>query len=347
MRRTRGKFFFQRCATRLGAPRPGPASRLMPFVLIGFLTLPFFACPPVSAQANPQIELQRALTFVQKGQFSEAINTAKPLIDSGALHGAELGRSWALLGFAYGEQGSFGPARHALDQSIALLDHNPDFVDDYAVALDYLATLDRDESQLDAAQHVWLKALKICQARRNHAFIAVTYRHLAELELRQHRVHPAKKYFQKATSEVSLAGDWPLQDRAAYALTQGWLALEEKHSTEAVQAYERSLELYRTGYGDSHFLTGWAYVLLGDARSQAGQVEEALRNMRQGVAILDRALGRQNPMYWVAQIAYSQVLDVAGSHSAASQLRESGQEALKNLYQQQCLGCAVSVSSLH
>lgn len=69
--------------------------------------------------------LSQAFDLVQQGQFSAAVDTTKSLVDSGALQGVELGRAWALLGFAYKEQGEFAAAHRALDESIHILGHNP------------------------------------------------------------------------------------------------------------------------------------------------------------------------------------------------------------------------------
>jgi len=313
---------------------------------------PFFACLLVlvafsalmtSAQTSPHDRLDHALALVQQGQFSAAIQATKPLIDGNSLRGPELGRAWALLGFAYREEGLFAESHQALDRSIGLLEHDAAFSHDYAVALYYLGALNEEEGQLGPAEHVWLKALSI---GGKSSFNAEVYRNLAELKLQEHHVQAARDYLEKATSEAHAAGDSNPADRAGYALTEGWLALEEKNFPEALNASQRSLDLCKLAYGENNFLTGWSFMLFGKALAQEGRLDEGLAKMRQGLTIIDRSMGRQNPKYWTAEIAYSQVLDLSGSHSEAAQLRNNAEHALKDLYGRQCRGCTISVSAL-
>jgi hypothetical protein len=69
--------------------------------------------------------------------------------------------------------------------------------------------------------------------------------------------------------------------------------------------------------------------------------------MRQGSAILDRTLSRQNPRYLVAEIAYSRILDATGSHAEAAQIKAAAEPLLKDIYRRQCAGCTVSATAFH
>jgi hypothetical protein len=100
-------------------------------------------------------------------------------------------------------------------------------------------------------------------------------------------------------------------------------------------------------HGEEHPYTGWGYLLLGDAHAEAGQLTTALEEMRQGIAILDRTLSRQNPRYLVAEIAYSRVLDATGSHAEAAQIKAAAEPLLKDIYRRQCIGCTVSAAAFH
>lgn len=101
----------------------------------------------------------------------------------------------------------------------------------------------------------------------------------------------------------------------------------------------------RAHKGD-HQNMGWGYVLLGRAYANAGRTDDAAKEMQQGLSILDRTLGRTNPHYLEAEIAYSRLLDETGAHDAAARLRAADEATLKALYQKQCVGCTISVNAL-
>ncbi|MGC1961315.1 MAG: hypothetical protein WA676_01170, partial [Candidatus Sulfotelmatobacter sp.] len=64
-----------------------------------------------------------------------------------------------------------------------------------------------------------------------------------------------------------------------------------------------------------------------------------------GLSILDQALGRKNPRYFVAQIAYAAVLDQAGLRERAAQLRAAVEQAQKDFYRSQCVSCTINVAA--
>lgn len=313
--------------------------------LLQLCLLLVFTWPANSAQLTPDAQLHRAFMLADQGQFSDAVQIAQRLIDSGALHGAELGRAWAMVGFVYREQGQFVEARHALDRSIELLQRDPSLADDYAATLDHLGALNQDEGQQDDAEHAWLKALKVLEASPDSIAKARLYRDLAELKLEERRISGAEKYLKEATSQINLDA-LPDKDRAAYSLTRGWLALEKGHLAAAVDAYRESLDLCRVAYGNEHFVTGWGFMVLGNALAQTGAMDEALSNMRTGLGIIQSALGTQSPRYWAAELAYSRILDLAGSHSEAAELKKSAEQNMKDMFRRECAGCTISISAL-
>jgi hypothetical protein len=69
--------------------------------------------------------------------------------------------------------------------------------------------------------------------------------------------------------------------------------------------------------------------------------------MRQGVAILDHTLSRQNPHYLAAELAYSRILDATGSHAEAARIKASAETLLNDVHRKQCAGCTISVAAFH
>lgn len=89
-------------------------------------------------------------------------------------------------------------------------------------------------------------------------------------------------------------------------------------------------------------MSGWGYVMLGDAYAKAGRRAEALQALWQGVHLLDRTAGRKDSRYLIAEVVYARVLDQVGRHTEAAQYRAEGERAI----QRQCSGCTISVDSL-
>jgi len=326
------------------------------------------------AQGDPREQFHEACVFEKQGEFDKAINLAKGLTESGQSSsgqsssgqsssrqsssgqsssrqsssgqssGGEAGRAWILLGVVYTQQGRFGEAQNAFERSLRLLD-GTELVTDYAAALQSYGMLYNDTGQIAIAGQMWRKALQLRQQVGDHAGMSRSLTSLAGLALAQNRVHDAKKYLQSAAEEAKLTRDMTDDDLAIGYETQAWLMLAEGHSGAAVADYERSLELSKRIHGERHWLTGWDYMLLGKAYSESGNVDQALADMREGLGILDRALGRRNPRYFAAQIAYSKALGRAGLSAQAAQWRAAGERAEKDFYRSQCVGCTINAAA--
>ena|ERR1700678_945303 len=307
------------------------------------LTL-LLANSPLYAQANPHQSLHDALLLEQQGQYDHAINLVEQVIHSEQLHGVDLGRAWILLGLAYEVEGKFNDSQAGYEHSLRILEGDPEHIGDYASALDNYAGLYSDVGQLQIAAPMWLKALHLRQQTGDHAAVMQSLIKLAGLALAQKRVREAGRYLKTASKEMKLTHDLSDDDFVVFFETQAWLALAQGHASDAVAGSQRALELCARIYGENHWLTGWEHLLRGKAYAQAGNMENAVADMREGIAILDHALGRKNPKYFAAEIAYSQILDRAGSHVHAAQLRTDAEQNSKDFYGSQCVGCTINVA---
>jgi len=306
------------------------------------------------AQGNPQEQFHEACVLEKQGQFDKAIALAKGLIDSGQSSsgqsssgqssGGELGRAWILLGVVYTQQGRFAEAQNAFERSLRILEGTR-FVTDYAAALQSYGMLYNNTGQIAIAGQMWNKALQLRLQSGDHAGVSRSLTSLAGLALAQNRVHDAKKYLQSAAEEAKLTQDLTDDDVAIRYETQAWLALAEGHAAAAVADYQRSLELCKRIHGEGHWLTGWEYMLRGKAYSESGNPEQAFADMREGLSILERAMGRKNPRYFAAQIAYSRALGRAGLSAQAAQWRAVAEQAQKDFYRSQCVGCTINVAA--
>jgi tetratricopeptide (TPR) repeat protein len=302
------------------------------------------ACWPLFAQGNLHEQLRDALVLEQQGKFDSAIKMAKLVTDSNQLNGIELGRAYIILGVAYRAVGKFAAAQNSFEQSVRILERDPEHVSDYAAALNNYAGLYSDFGELHLAERMWLKALHLSQEIGDHTALTRSLRNLAGLSLAQKRVHEAKRYLNRASDEMKLARDLVDDDLVLLFETQAWVALAEGHPSAAVAGYQRALEVCTRSRGEQHWLTGWEHMLRGKAYAESGDTKTALADMREGLAILDHALGPKNPTYFLAQIAYSQVLERAGLREEAARLRATAEQARKDLYGSECVGCTITVA---
>jgi Tetratricopeptide repeat len=84
--------------------------------------------------------------------------------------------------------------------------------------------------------------------------------------------------------------------------TRGWLASATGKNGEAVEAYKRSLDACKRQFGNQHPLTGWAYLLLGKALAEDGNVEGGMKSVRGGLAILGPLRVRKTYGTWLAKL---------------------------------------------
>jgi tetratricopeptide (TPR) repeat protein len=294
---------------------------------------------------TPQI-IARAYVLEEQGHIAEAVALAQPLVDSGKLHGAELGRAWTVLGLAYTDRGTFAPAQHAYEQAIAILQPLPENVRDYAAALDNFGTLYRAMGQLDSSVRLRLKTLRIYEQIGDHSGIARACNNLANLALLQRDMKKGKEYLKRSAEEMKVATALDTDDVAAIYSVQAEFAGIDGNTRAAIFGYERALQLWKRAHKEDHRNIGWGYMLLGQAYADAGRIDEASQEMKQGLSILEHVLGRTNLHYLEAEIAYSRLLDETGEHDAAARLRTADQATLKAYYQRQCVGCTISVDAL-
>jgi tetratricopeptide (TPR) repeat protein len=316
-----------------------------PVVSAAFLLL-LTACP-LPAQMTPTQRLTEAYLMEREGKPALAIAELQKLLDSRSLDVASTGKAWNVLGLAYDDQGNFALAQHAYEESLRILEGLPDQIQDYARALNDFGGLYVSTGQFDVADKLRTKALGLYEKVGDHGGVARASGNLAGIAFSQKKVGRGSKYLKRATKEERLANNLDDDDRAAIASLQGWQAQFDGDFAMSVTRYRQSLDLLRRRHGEEDSVTGWAHSLLGEAHADAGQLATALGEMRQGVAVLDRTLGRQNPRYLTAEMAYSRILDATGSHSEAARIRAEAEPLLKEIYRRQCAGCTVTATAFH
>jgi tetratricopeptide (TPR) repeat protein len=308
------------------------------------LTL-WLLCMPTLGQSNPHTVLHDALVLTNRGNFETAARLAKAAIDSRQLNGNELGRGFIILAVACQGAADLANAQASFEHALQVLEHDREHPEDYASALENYAGFYSELGQPDVAAPMLRKALHLRQRIGDHTGAALSLTRLAELALARNRLREAQRNLQKASNEANASADLIDDDKAVFFETQGWLAMAEHHAPAAVAAYQDALELAKRSRGGQHWLAGWEHMLMGKAYAESGNLKSGLVNMQTGLAILDHALGQKNPKYVAAELAYSRLLDQAGLHAEAAQMRAAGELASKDYYRRQCAGCTINIAA--
>ena len=300
----------------------------------------------VWGQENPQQKIQDAFQLDKQGQFAQVIKQLKPLTTVALMTAPELGQTWILLGIAYHQEGRYQEAETAYERSLNVLGKNPEYSDQYATALSAYSTLYRDKEDMEAARKMRMKALHMYEEINDQAGIADACASLAELDITRKHASAAREYLSCAIEASKVARGLTEDFFAALSSTQGWLNVADNNYAAAETEYRHALMLWKHQHGEQHFLVGWGYVLLGKANAGAGDLTDAVDNMRKGLGILENTAGSANVKYLLAELAYSEVLEASGSHTVARELKTKTERALQNFYRGQCIQCRISAAAL-
>lgn len=314
-----------------------PAAVAATFLFVSPGTLP--------AQTTPAERLTQAYSLERNGKPTAAIPEIESLLNQKLLDDAGTAKAWNILANAYQDQEDFADARHAYEQSVQIYDTLPNKLDDRAMVLDDFGQLYVSTRQFDMATSLETQALHLYEQVGDHAGMARAASHLAGTAFSQGNVAHGSRFLKRAAKEAKLANDLTDDDRAAIASLQGWQAQLNGNLAASIIGYEHALALAKKQHGEDNPATGWSYVLLGNATAAAGQWTDALDDMRSGLAILDRTMGRQTEHYVIAELAYSRVLDGAGFHAEARQIKAQAQPVLQTLSREQCQGCTVTAAA--
>jgi tetratricopeptide (TPR) repeat protein len=300
-----------------------------------------------SAQTYPQKQLDTALTQYWQGHFEAAIDLLRPLVESKESTETDQGRGWILLGSAYQYQSKFQEAITAYENALRIFERRDEDATDYASALSAFGTLYRDMHRFGDSAQMESRALVVNEKINNHAGIAAVCASLADLELGLKHARKAQMWLDRATQESKLAPKLGDTFYAFVASTQAGVEELRGHTRAAIDGYLKEIEYLTRLSGEDSFQVGWAYMLLGKAYLKAGDISNALSDMRKGCAILTQTVGTDSLRYLFAQVEYSNALSSAGMHAEAAQTKAEAEQKLKRLYQQQCTQCRTTAMALH
>jgi tetratricopeptide (TPR) repeat protein len=302
---------------------------------------------PLSAQADVHQQLRAAAQLASQGHYQEAIDLARPALETEQVTEIERGRGWVLLGSAYEFQGRYQEATTAYENALQVLRKRDQDAAEYASALSAFGTLYRDLYQFDAAARMEMHALQVDEQINDHAGVAADCASLADLELGLKHTRKAQLWLDRAIQESKLAPTLGNDFYAFVTSSQAWLAELRGNTPAAIAGFQKEID-YLTGSQDEQNPTlGWAYLILGKAYLKNGNSKDGLGNMRKGSSILLKTVGTGNPRYLLAQVAYAEALDSAGMHDQANQTRADAEQKLRGMYKEQCTQCRITSLALH
>jgi tetratricopeptide (TPR) repeat protein len=286
-----------------------------------------------------------AFGLLEKGRYEAAISMLTSVAQSPSTHKVIRGRAWTVLGFAYKQDGQFEQARRCYEQALRIFNDAAILDSDRAAALDYFGNLELDMGNLADGLRLLTEALQIDEKFQDHQRLSTVYAHLAGIAIQQKHYKDAKKYLESSEQEANSVVNVKQHLLADIYGTRGWLASATGKKKEAVEDYKRSLEACEQQFGNQHPLTGWAYLLLGKATAEDGNVEEGMKSIRDGLAILEATSGTQDLRCLAGEIAYSKLLDRSGAHAESARLATEAKQEIASRMRSQCSNCTVSVWS--
>jgi len=303
------------------------------------------SCPNIHAQDSAAKTLDGAHILSQQGRYEQLIDTLTPFLNSSAMDTAQRSKALTLVAVAYQASGNFSESQRTLDKALSLLRNHPQYVSDYADVLANLSILYRDIGDVDAVKRTAEKARRLYQQVNSHAGLVAIDVVLGENSLNQRKPAEAARYLAQAQQESAQVNELGDDYRIAITDLQAAIALLEGHPTLAQAGYRQSLDLRIQFNGKQHPGTGWGYMLLGKADLRAGDIQSALANMRQGLAILAEANGSGRVAYLYSEVAYSEALAADGQRSQAKQVKADAMQALSTLFRDQCTSCQINVAA--
>jgi tetratricopeptide (TPR) repeat protein len=301
----------------------------------------------ISALTQPSARTQyrEAVTAYQRGDTVAVVRILEPITRTSQFQGVELARVWMLLGSSYRADAEYGQAKRAYAAAIQLLRNDHTAFKEYEIVLRESGELSRELGNLRLAETLQRKGLELSERNQDHVSIARACEGLAELALDSEHLKDSEQYIKRVEDESRLTTEFDEDDRAYLEQLQGGTELKRGNTRNAIIDYQQSVASLAGRYGENFALTGWGYILLAEAYERSDETDKALEAARGGVTILEHTAGTRDPRYATAEIRYADVLNRAGQHGLAAQLKADGEATLREIQQARCVGCTIDVAA--
>lgn len=314
--------------------------------LIMFIAL-VFQCYLAPAESSGNDPVATVLDLIAKGTYDSAISMLTPVTTSSSIDNVVRGRAWTLLGYAHREAGQFQEARRCFEEALSTFGESTGADADRASTFDNFGNLEEELGNVQEAQNFLVKAADISERIQDHLRLATVLTDLAGIAIEEKHYKAAKKYLQAAMEEEHQVRGEKMNLISNLYGTKGWLASVTGNKIEAVWDYRESLKACEGALGNRHPLTGWSYLQLGKAFAEEGNLEDGVRSIKDGLAILEANAGKNDLRFLVGEVLYAEVLDQTGAHAESVKLGSAARQELDSKLKNQCAGCTVSAWSLH
>src|SRR5215472_11833199 len=283
------------------------------------------------AQSNTLDTLSHADQLHNQGEYEQALRVLEPMVRSNTLEPWETGRVWILLGSVYQDLGRYPEAQRAYQNAISLFKNQPGREKEEAVAMDNLGSLYLEIWQPETSKRLRLRVLKVGARIRDHAAMARIYNNLAATALVQKDWKEVRKWLGDAWGEARLVSNPRADDLAAIHCDAGWLSTHDHDYEQALNHFEAALALWTEQHGMNHQLTASGYILRGRTLALMGNGRKGLEDLRTGLAIIEKTVGTNVPVYFAARLAYGEALSAAGSKREGKAMRATAMRSLESL----------------
>lgn len=306
-----------------------PPVRFAQIYLIPLL-LAFCACA-ASAQTQQQMLSEKI------AQDRELIRSAERQQTSDT----HQGYLWAVLADDYRHAADFLQSENAYNRSIRLLKAAPEARTNYATAIDNLGSLYLTYGHTGEAWSCMKKALAIRRQLDDQINIAMSLKHMADVDVVRHRYKDAEREASEAAQTLLAPGASYNSNAASLLVTLSYSRCKQNNCTQGLQDAERALVIARAAFQPDSLQIGLILVALGFAQWNTGQTQDAERSILHGIEIIKNQTAPGDPLVFYAMLGYRTYLVAMHRNPDVKQLDTQ----LADL-RRPCPSCSVSVYSL-
>lgn len=255
-----------------------------------------------------------------------------------------MGRLWARLASDYEDAGGYVQSEDAYNHALKLFEASPEGAADYAIALDNLGSLYLIKGDLNAAEEIRRRSMKLREAKGDKLEIARGRAHLAEVAFARHKYKEAENESAEAYREMVDVKDTSADDLVCALITLTYSSSANRRDAEALMYGSTALTRARAAFAARSMQVGGAQVAMGYAEWKAGRKDDADRDMRDGVESLREGTTPGHPYLLGALREYSDFLEQTGRKREAREIAD--EEKRLQAPASACNHCTVSVYGL-
>lgn len=244
-------------------------------------------------------------------------------------HTPDLGmaRVYWTLGLAYEDAGETGRAEAALTRAVALFRRSDTRGGELAESLDSLGVLHTWVGKMREGVKEEEEALELREKLGDRLLMARSWSSMAAMKIQQKKFGEARDLAQKAVDEFASDPQATLNDGLAARYALGMAMCKQKDFAGAVPVLREAVGDAKAAPAPQEMPVGIGEFLLGYAYWKSGDVANAGREMKTGVATLETQMGWGAPSYVHVLRLYAEYLHETRNVEEASSVERRIQQA--------------------